>query len=111
MESRSNIPGKEQIPIEVDRVIPGSLSQPVTRSTDENNNYSVTKMGQTKSATTQTAKGKSVRMDSNSREPPLRNRFDNKENQRRYEEIKYWAFIIERKVQLQPKHYDIFLNG
>jgi len=50
-------------------------------------------------------------MDSNSPEPPSRNRFWNKEKQRRYEETKNWAFITKRRVQLQPEQYDLFLNG
>jgi len=50
-------------------------------------------MGRIKSIATQIAKGKRVRMDTNSLEPLSRNRFKNKEKQRRYEEINNWAFI------------------
>jgi len=39
------------------------------------------------------------------------NKFANKEKQCRYEEIKNWAFIIKRRIQVQLEQYDIFLNG
>jgi len=60
-------------------------------------------MGRTKSTATQTSKGKRPRMESS--EPP-RSRFGSKEKQRRYDEIKNWAFIPDRRVQLLPEQYD-----
>jgi len=66
-------------------------------------------MGQTKSTTAQTAKGKRVRMESP--ELPPRSRFQSKEKQKRYEEIKNWAFIPKKRVQLLPEQYDPLLGG
>ena len=64
-----------------------------------NLNFAV--MDPTKNTVAQTAKGKRVRIESS--EPPVRNRIGNKEKQKRYEEIKHWAFIFERKAQLLLK--------
>jgi len=58
-------------------------------------------MGQTKSIAAQTTKGKRVRMESP--EPPTRNKFGSKKLQKKYEEIKNWAFIPERRVHLLPE--------
>jgi len=66
-------------------------------------------MGRTKSIATQMAKGERVRMES--LEPTTRNRFGGKEKHKRYEEIKNWAFIPERKVQFLSKQYDPLLGG
>jgi len=43
--------------------------------------------------------------------PPVRNKFGTKEIHKRYKEIKHWAFIPERRVQLLPEQYDPFLDG
>jgi len=66
-------------------------------------------MGRTKSTATPTTKGKRVRI--KSPKPPSQHRFGNKEKQKRYKEIKNWAFITKRKVQLQSEQYDLFLEG
>ncbi|KAK7335368.1 hypothetical protein VNO80_27161 [Phaseolus coccineus] len=46
------------------------------------------RMGRTKSIAAQTAKGKRVRIDSNSPETQPRNQFSDREKQQRYEEIR-----------------------
>ena len=53
-------------------------------------------------------KGKRARVDSPS---PPRNIEPTKDKKQRYEELKTWSFILERKVILLPEEFDSFLNG
>ncbi|KOM31456.1 hypothetical protein LR48_Vigan01g101100 [Vigna angularis] len=59
---------------------------------------------------TRSHKGKRRRT-SPSPERPIRNLFRDPKRQERYEQIKHWYFITERKVVLLPEEYDPFLNG
>jgi len=62
--------------------------------------------------TTEPSKGKRRRRaSSSSSERPISNRFRDPEREERYEKIKNWVFIKERKVVLLPDEYDPFLNG
>ncbi|ESW25928.1 hypothetical protein PHAVU_003G077500 [Phaseolus vulgaris] len=69
-------------------------------------------MGRTKSITiinlTRFNKGKRAKVESPS---PPRNIEPTKDKKKRYEELKSWAFISERKVILLFKEFDSFLNG
>jgi len=69
-------------------------------------------MGRTKSKTginpTRFNKGKRARVDSPS---PPRNIEPTKDKKQRYEELKTWSFISERKIILLPEEFDSFLNG
>jgi len=51
------------------------------------------------------------RASSSSPERPISNHFRDPEREKRYEKIKNWVFIKERKVVLLPDEYDPFLNG
>ena len=70
------------------------------------------KMGRTKTSPainpTRSNKGKRARVESPS---PPRNIEQTKDKKKRYEELKSWAFISERKVILLPQQFDSFLNG
>jgi len=69
-------------------------------------------MGPTKSTTginpTQFNKGKRARVESPN---PPRNIEPTKDKKQRYEELKTWSFISERKVILLPKEFDSLFNG
>jgi len=69
-------------------------------------------MGRTKSTTginlTRFNKGKRARVESPN---PPRNIEPNKEKKQRYEELKSWVLISERKVILLPEEFDSFFNG
>ena len=61
---------------------------------------------------TESSKGKRRRRASSpSPERPNNNLFRDPEREERYEKIKNWVFIKERKVVLLPDEYDPFLNG
>jgi len=69
-------------------------------------------MGRTKATSainpTRPNKGKRARVESPS---PPRNIKPTKDKKQRYEELKSWAFISERKVIFLPKQFDSFFNG
>jgi len=61
---------------------------------------------------TELSKGNRIKHASSpSLERSNRNLFRDPEREERYEKIKNWVFIKERKVVLLPDEYDPFLNG